>query len=110
MSILTHPAEPGRSRQVDLEVRALIIVDDPGGTSPAGETSGPGAWDDVAEPRAGIGLQPAVLHSHRAFLPVIGTPGDPLGGHVRPGALLGPGGHELRGGVPGDPGREGFGE
>src|SRR5215467_4411778 len=72
-------AEPGMKRrqlrhQFDLEERALIIVDDPGGPRPAGEAPGAGARHDVAEPGAGIGLEPAVLHGHGALLSAVRRP------------------------------------
>src|SRR5204862_2260360 len=74
--------QPRRSGQIDLEVRTLIVVPDPGRARPAGEGPGPGAWHDVAEPDVRVGLEPAVLHGHRAFLPAVEAPGDPFGGHV----------------------------
>ena len=54
------------SGQGDLEVGALIVVDDSGRAGPGGEVAGPGAGHDVAEPGAGVRLEAAVLDGHGA--------------------------------------------
>jgi fumarylacetoacetase len=104
------PAGSGPLGQIDLEERALIIVHDPGRARPPLEPARPGARHDMAEPGGRVGLEPAVLHGHRAFPAARQAPGDPLRGHVRARALLAPRGHEQRGGVPDDPRGEGLRE
>src|SRR6185312_15204499 len=98
--LLASISQARRSGQLDLEVRALVVMQDPGRARPAGEAPGAGIRHDVAEPDIGIGLEPAVLHGHRTLLPAVGTPGNPFGGHVRAGSFLAARGHEQRGGVP----------
>src|SRR4051812_41240804 len=85
------------SDQIDLEVRAVVVVLDPRGSGPLGEVAGAGVRDDVTEPGVRVRLEPAMLHAERALATVVGTAGDPLGRDVGTAALDVTGGHEQGG-------------
>src|SRR6266852_2163485 len=70
------------SGQGDLEVWALIIVDDPRRAGPGGEVAGTRAGRDVAEPGAGVRRVAAVLYLLRALSPVVGPAADPFRGQI----------------------------
>src|ERR1019366_4974754 len=95
--------------ELDVEVGALVVVDDAGGSGPSGEAAGTGRRDDVPEPRIRIGLEPTVLDGHRALTTVIGASLDPLRRHIGTRTLLGARGGEQGGGLPDDPRHEGLG-
>lgn len=97
-----------RSRQLEREQRALVVVGDPRRARPAGPVVGAGAGDHAAEPGLGRGLEPAVVHGDAARPAVLGGAGDPLGGEVGPLALGVARGDEQRHRGAGDAGGEGL--
>src|SRR4051794_14376384 len=92
--------------QIELEVRPVVVVLDPGRADPALEATSAGGGDDVTHPGREVGLETAVLHDERTFAAVVGASADELCGDVGTSTLLAARGHEQRRRPAGDTGEE----